>query len=404
MKTGMGASYNPPAVLALLLLFQELDPGYLKEVAAIRKEHARGLFDLALAQGKAKRSPMLKVDLKRVIELDPENEAAKKLWDKVKDLPDETRVVDKGYIAKRKKVRDEVAKKYDALASQSSGEEADDAKKRAAEVRAESDEIPPTVEEVILKRLNEIRASCGLPEVTLDPALSKGCKLHAEYLDKNAGNPKLAGLSAHDEDASLPGATPDGAKAGKSSNIGYVAPEFAVDNWNDTFYHRVTMLQPTLKRVGAAHVKGGKSGNICLLNLTQGVEGKCDPKFGALAYPPDGAKGIGLAFSPENPNPVPDGAKGGYPITLTFFDGSKVMEVVATLHEGPPPKTKKDKLGAEVECFVSTPEKPATTWTQLNTVCIIAKQPLKGATTYTVKVTAKVNTAKFEKIWSFETK
>ena len=97
-------------------------------------------------------------------------------------------------------------------------------------------------------------------------------------------------------------------------------------------------------------------------------------------------------------------AKGGYPITLTFFDRQKVMEVVATLHEGPPPKTKKDKWGAEVACFVSTPEKPATTWTQWNTVCLIPKQPLAKGTTYTVKVTAKVNTAAFEKIWSFETK
>lgn len=391
-------------VLALaLILLQDLDADYQKEVAAIRREHAKALYELTVAAGKTQRTPMLKIDLRKVLELDPDHEAARKLWEKVKGLPDETRAADKGYAAKRKKLRDDVAKKYDALAAKSGGAEAEDAAKRAAAVRAESDAPPEGDDDVMLKRLNEIRASVGLPLVELDPALSKGCKLHAEYLIKNEGNPKTAGLSAHDEDASLPGCTPEGAKAGKASDISFTSPGRAVDQWNDTLYHRIPMLQPTLRRVGAAAVAAGDY-NVCLLNLMSGNDGPRDPKFAVVAYPPDGAKGIGTEFGGEMPDPVPGGVDAGYPITLTFFDRQKVMEVVAKLFVGPPPKTKKDKWGAEVACFVSTPEKPATTWTQWNTICLIPKQALAKGTTYTVKVTAKVNTAAFEKIWSFETK
>lgn len=395
--------------LALAFALQDLDADYLKEVGRIRKDHAKALFELATStSAKKERYAAARADLQRVLELDPDHPKAKDLLEKMRDLPDRGRGEDKPYLEKKKKLRADIVKKYEALAAKMTDKalttEADDARKRAEEVKNESDDLPLTPEETILKRLNQIRASCGLPEVVLDPALSKGCKAHAEYLVKNDDQRRASGLSAHDEDPTLPGYTPEGAKAGKSSDIGYRPPEEATDDWNDTLYHRIPLLQPTLKRVGAAHALGGKSGNVCLLELVSGVEGKCDPKFATVAYPPDGAKGIGTAFGLENPNPVPEGIKAGYPITLTFFDGSKVTEVVASLREGPPPKTKKEKLGAEVECFVSTPEKPATSRTQSNTVCLIPKAPLAAATTYTVVVGAKTGTQKFEKTWSFTTR
>ena len=86
----------------------------------------------------------------------------------------------------------------------------------------------------------------------LDAALSRGCLAHARYLALNLGHPATAGLGAHDEDLSLPGASEEGANRGKASDIaiGDQTPLHGIDQWLATLYHRVPILEPNLKSVG----------------------------------------------------------------------------------------------------------------------------------------------------------
>ena len=58
-----------------------------------------------------------------------------------------------------------------------------------------------------LAKVNAYRARANLPAVALDDALSRGCAAHGRYLVINADHPAVQGLSAHDENLSLPGAS-----------------------------------------------------------------------------------------------------------------------------------------------------------------------------------------------------
>src|SRR4051812_43507306 len=69
----------------------------------------------------------------------------------------------------------------------------------------------------VLERLNAHRKAAGLEPVVADPVLSKGCGAHAAYLVRNVDQPSAQGLGLHSEEATLPGYTKEGERAGKAS-------------------------------------------------------------------------------------------------------------------------------------------------------------------------------------------
>jgi uncharacterized protein YkwD len=100
-------------------------------------------------------------------------------------------------------------------------------------------------------RVNQARRQAGLGEVVFDDGLSRGCQAHARYVSRNLGHPNVQGLGIHDEDDRLPGATPDGARAGKAAVIAVISdPADSVESWLATLYHRLPLLDPRLKRIG----------------------------------------------------------------------------------------------------------------------------------------------------------
>ncbi|MFM7148727.1 MAG: CAP domain-containing protein, partial [Gemmataceae bacterium] len=100
-------------------------------------------------------------------------------------------------------------------------------------------------------RLNQIRQGCGLAPVTLVPGLGKPCRLHAEYVARNIDHPAVEGLGIHEENPDLPGATQEGHTAGNNSVIAVLSdPLDSVDGWIATLYHRLPLLDPTLKKIG----------------------------------------------------------------------------------------------------------------------------------------------------------
>lgn len=171
-------------------------------------------------------------------------------------------------------------------------------------------------------------------------------------------------------------------------------PLAAIDGWMASLFHRVPILDPSLKQVGLGYAKGGKWGWVCLLDVISGRGGGGKTR-GPVLYPVAKQADVPLRFGGEIPNPIPDDGdkQAGYPITVTFGDGVRVKDVVATLKEGNRP----------IEVWLSTPEKPADARYQRNTICLIAKDPLKPRTAYTVTVQANAGGKPFAQTWTFST-
>lgn len=383
-------------VLWLLLALQ--DPEYLKAREKIEKIEVRERMELAAWAGKRGMNAAAAAEVDRVLTLDPDNKSAKKLQEALVDPTDsrDAKTV-QDYVKKSSDLRDQLHKEYGKLVKtcEEKGWDAAEAKTRATA----NEPAPGTwaagkaAAETMLKRLNEIRKSAGLDEVKLDDALSIGAQLHTEYMIRNEGHPKLEGLKAHHEAEDLPGYTPEGAKAGAASDIGFgQRPSEVVDGWNGTLYHRLPLLRPSLKRVGAGSIAGGKWGHVSTIDVISAVEGESS---GIVAYPPDKATNIPLAFCRELPNPIPSGKPedAGFPITLTFYGGT-ITGVEATLARD----------GKDVACWMSCPEKPATDFPQQDTICLIPRSNLASGTTYTVSVRCSKDGEAFERTWSFTTR
>jgi uncharacterized protein YkwD len=124
------------------------------------------------------------------------------------------------------------------------------------------------------------------------------------------------------------------------------------------------------------------------------------PADGVVLYPVDGQKHVPLVFpGHELPDPIPEahGAMGGYPVTAAFPADVAVRKARATLQ---------DDAAREVECWASSPDKPAdprNPWAQQNAICLIAKKPLAPATTYSVRMSAEADGKAWSRAWSFTT-
>ena len=239
---------------------------------------------------------------------------------------------------------------------------------------------------------NTVRRSLRLQPVTRDPELERIGALHVKYMGKH-------GLG-HPEDKSAADYTADGNKAGMGSVLSFGRPNAreAILGLLDTFYHRVQMLQPDLAvtginyedRYGAANVHNGPKRKV---SWTE-----------PFAYPPDGAIHVRPGWSGmEGPSPIPEVPKGGVgqTVTLTFPSGKKVKNGTIVLHEG-------GASGPSPDAWVSAPDKPAAGGAgmfpnNMNSICLIAKAPLKTGTLYVAEATAEVDGRPFKQTWSFTT-
>ena len=71
-----------------------------------------------------------------------------------------------------------------------------------------------TIELRVKRRVDLYREAVGLPPVTLDATLSKGCMEHANYMRLNKDSDAMVGLNAHQQRPKLRGASAVGAACG----------------------------------------------------------------------------------------------------------------------------------------------------------------------------------------------
>ena len=182
---------------------------------------------------------------------------------------------------------------------------------------------------------------------------------HANYMVQNRGTDAMAGLNAHTRRPSLPGASAAGAACAKAADLFPRVSDLgvAIDGWMAGMYHRRPMLDPQLERIGVGYARlpdGMLTAALRFENATR--------RNGNLpvAYPADKQSDVPPDYGAEYPNPIPNHATGGYPITLQFPPFDKVTGVSAKLT---------DAAGNPVEFFLSDPEHPATSFGQFGVIC-----------------------------------
>jgi uncharacterized protein YkwD len=263
-----------------------------------------------------------------------------------------------------------------------------------------------------IERLNVHRRHAGVSAVTLDEELSKGCKAHAAYLARHHDHSRTRELGPHKEDPNLEGYSPEGEQAGRTGAIYVVKTNLdphkydpsdveAVDSLVSTFFHRIPLLHPDLRHMGFAYAlqrKGKDSVWVTVMDIRD--TRRPDGSSGwVVLYPGAGQADVPTTFTNfEQPNPTPPEGFGkslGYCVTATFARSTKVEDAEATLA---------DASGTPVAAWVTTPTRPAGERNmQQNTVCLIAKSPLKPRTAYTATVTARVDGQDWKRSWTFTT-
>ena len=224
--------------------------------------------------------------------------------------------------------------------------------------------------------VNRYRTLAGVPVIGVDESLGAECVEHASYLWQNRGKREVAGLRAHDQVPSLPGATPAGARCGKSAVIHFAAntASDAIHAWMGTLYHRAPIVSPYVDRIGIG-AAGSERMAVAMSFAIRRVE-----HAWPLAFPTDGQRDVPTDFVPEVPNPIPGDAAAGYPFTLQFPLDETVADVAARFV---------DSAGNAVAFYLSSPAKPASAGhAQRGLVGVIPQRPLRANTRYTVTVDA----------------
>lgn len=252
-----------------------------------------------------------------------------------------------------------------------------------------------------LELANSYRRVAGLAPVGLSVELSSGCRDHARYLVLNHGSKKTAGLLAHKEFLGMKGYTEEGRNAAQNSDIyegadSNVTPAYAIAGMMATFYHRVPLLNPALVDIGVGYaVEGDQRATVvdCISNVKRDIDGSS-----VTCYPAASQAEVPLRMEEELPNPAPDengnSVPRGFPATITFGKDMHVTGVSFSMT---------DNTGKPVECLVSDPEHPATSFSQWNTICAVPVAPLVAGRTYRVRLHCHVNGKPFARAYAFST-
>jgi hypothetical protein len=280
---------------------------------------------------------------------------------------------------------------------------------------------PSASEPEWLALLNWYRKLCGLEPVSEDSKLSAGDQAHVRYLLTNYSEAlrdgAMPGGEMHEERDGSPGYTPDGARAGKQSDVDFVywhghqpagLVNFAILDWISGAFHRLPLLNPNLRRVGYYDFCGG---GICVaaMNAIGGADAsgvrQSFPR--PLQFPPADA-GIDLrTFENEWPDPLTAcpgfAAPTGLPITLTL--GSFVpakLERFSLQSVSPDGATSKVEVcGFDATTYVNPESYGQSAGRQVlaasGSVAVIPRRPLTRGAAYSVKMT--VNGREYD--WTF---
>lgn len=270
------------------------------------------------------------------------------------------------------------------------------------------EEVPWTpVYEEVRDRINYYRNIIGLQAMTIEASLNAAANSHALYVNDNINAGHFESNKKH---RYFTGEMPwdrtryfGYTSSMVAENIHFMESHTrAVDDWMDSLYHRLPIINPIYAHMGYGYAaKGTKPVNV----LEMGSVKYNDLNSSVVVYPGDGQEGVPITWSGlEKPDPLrlyPEAkGPGGYPITL-LLTGDRVERVElksASLLEGETKELKFYSFDA-----VTDPE-----LIHSNTVAIIPKITLKPRTVYRVNMTLNVTYTgdeqkEVKKEWKFTT-
>ncbi|MGH7836935.1 MAG: FHA domain-containing protein [Candidatus Binataceae bacterium] len=277
---------------------------------------------------------------------------------------------------------------------------------------------PDTAPKDWLAALNKFRNAVGVADVNDNPLLSSGCAAHSRYIVKNFGTEIGKGLGGviHTEDSAKPWFTADGLTAARNSDVdemwdpgNIAAPSWAIDNWMQGPFHRLSMLNPSLRSVGYGHYceKGYCVATLDVRSDAGGAPSGAAPLPKPVEFPPDGGSISTTSFTGEWPNPLTSCpgyvAPAGYAITLQL--GARTVPAVTSYL-----LTRRDVTSQNLDaCAItadsySNPDPVARSVTrgglrEYGAIVIMPRQPL-AAGDYAVAITASGQSY----AWSFAVK
>ena len=239
-----------------------------------------------------------------------------------------------------------------------------------------------------LVRLDAYRAAAGLEPLEVDEALSAGCAAHVGYMAAH-------GQPFRNERPSSPHYTAAGAQAGPNAHVAGSVPDLvtAVDQWIAAPYHRLTLLDPGVRVVGAAFGDG-----YACLDVLSRFERAAD--FPPVLYPANEQTAVPVAFNGEGQlDPLPAGwVPPVGPIISVLFPAGAVVGPGMTV-------TVRAADGAALESTVRLPGAPDDPYTkqQRNAVLIFLRLPLQANTRHTVSLDGAVDGGLYTRSWAFTT-
>jgi hypothetical protein len=245
-----------------------------------------------------------------------------------------------------------------------------------------------------LERINAYRLASGVPAAELHPALMSSASGHVSYFDQNP-DAYMTGLGLHEqseERAGFTGATMRDRARGAGYSLGPVTENagfgglvIATDWAMGTVNHGLPLIHPSAVDLGLA--QSDVSGfNVMAVGLRRGLEHGMLPSF----YPADGATGVSVLWDGgETPDPAPGLARPlGFPVTVCFALGQQVDWESLELVGGD---------GAPVEADIRQ-----TSW--MSAAALIPHTPLAHASTYVVRLRARLPGGTIDRESSFQTR
>jgi uncharacterized protein YkwD len=273
--------------------------------------------------------------------------------------------------------------------------------------------------------LNEFRAKVGLGLLAQSDLLDKSAANHLSYVLKNdavnggpvnmrTNDPATGRSMFHIESATYPLFT-GVQEADRARFVGYTGTyvgeelafgggkggRVALESLAATIYHRAGLMFQGLRDVGVA--VGSDASQTFVLEF-----GYVTPQTTASdflgVYPADKQTSVGLHTYVEVPNPFPElslsnadfPTKTGYPVSVISKEGTRLEVVSFTITEA--------GAGMPLSARVMTSDNDPNRYLASNIAFLIANEPLKSSTTYTIVFSGRINNSLVNKTWSFTTK
>ena len=242
---------------------------------------------------------------------------------------------------------------------------------------------------------NGVRALANLPPVTENPAFSAADAKHSRYLVENQA-------SGHDEDATKPFYSPDGADAGQNgivftggSTVGGYDFRAAIDGWMTTPFHATGIINPRASQTGfglytSPQPINGFYQTAATMEAWRGLQ--ATPTYPTM-FPANGKTTPYTTFGgDESPDPLPScagyAAPTGAPIFLFLAGTPSVTATSLSANGAPLPVCEIDETTYTNAGDADAQQTGRNVLGALHVVVLLPRAPLVSGTTYSVSVTA----------------